>query len=98
MMTRDIPISMMMGAITIDLMTGSEAAIGNMVESDKIIGGITLDRDMEIGVKVGIGPEIIAVIETGAQIEAEIEMDKCKTDPALCQMTEEYQDPGQTLE
>ena len=97
-MTGDILIGLMKGAITIDPMTGVETTIGKTVESDKIIGVITLDRDMEIGVKVGIGPEIIAVTEPGAEIEAETGMDNCKTDPELCQMTEEDQDPGPTLE
>ena len=49
---------------------------------------------MEIGVKVGIGPEIIAVTEPAAEIEVETEMDKCETDPELCQMTEEDEGPG----
>ena len=51
---------------------------------------------MEIGVKVGIGPEIIAVSEPGAEIEVETEMDKCETDPELSQMTED-QGPHATL-
>ena len=52
-MTEDIPIGLMMGTITIDLITGVEATIGKTVETDKIIGVMTLDRDIEIGVKVG---------------------------------------------
>ena len=88
LMTGDIPIGPMMGAIT-DLRTGVEATIGKAVETNKIIGVMTLDRDMEIEVKVGIGPDILAVTEPGAEIEVETEMDKCKTDPELCQMTEE---------
>ena len=97
-MTGDIPIGLIMGAITIDLITGVEATIGKTVETDKIIGVMTLHRDMEMGVKVGIGLEIIAVTEPGAEIEVETGMDKCKTDPELCQMTEEDQGPGPALE
>ena len=59
---------------------------------------MTLDRDMEIGVKVGIGPETIVMTETEVEIEVETEMGRHKTGPKLCQMTEEDQDPGQTLE
>ena len=54
------------------------------METEKIIEVMTLDRDMEIGVKVGI--------------EVETEMGKCKIDPELCQMTEEDQGLGLTLE
>ena len=97
-MTEDIPIGLMMGTITIDLITGVEATIGKTTETDKIVGVMTLDRDMEMGVKVGIDPEIIAVTEPGAEIEVETEIDKHKTDPELCQMTEENQGPGPTLE
>ena len=68
MMTEDIPIGLMVGAITIDLITGVEASIGKTAETGKIIGLMTLDRDMEIGMKIGIGPEIIAVTEPGAEI------------------------------
>ena len=80
------------------IQAGVEATIGKTVETDKIIGVMTLDRDIEIGVKVGIGPEIIAVTEQGAEIEVETEMDKCEIDPELCQMTEEDQGPDPTLE
>ena len=59
---------------------------------------MTQDRDMEIGVKVGIGPEIIAVRDPEAETEVKTEIDKCETDPELCQMTEEDQGPGPTLE
>ena len=98
MMTEDIPISLMMGIITIDLITGAEATIGKTAEIDKIIEVMTLDRDMETEVNVGIGPEIIAVTEPGAETEVETEMDKHETDPELCPMTEEDQGPGPTLE
>ena len=97
-MTEDIPIGLMIGAITIDPITGVEATIGRIAETDKIIGVMILGRDMEIGVKVGIGPEIIVVTEPGAEVEVETGMDKCKRDPELCQMTEEDQCQGPILE
>ena len=59
---------------------------------------MTLDRDMEIGVKVGIDLEIIVVTKLEVGIEVETEMGKCKIDPELCQMTEEDQGLGLTLE
>ena len=59
---------------------------------------MTPGRDMEIGVKVGIGSEIITEIEPGAEMEIETEMDQLKTDPELCQKTEEDQGLDPTLE
>ena len=59
---------------------------------------MTLDKDMEIGVKVEIGPETIVMTETEVETEAETEMGRHRTGPELCQMTEEDQDPGTTLE
>ena len=97
-MTEDIPIGLMMGTITADMITGVEATIGKTVETDKIIEGMTQDRDMEIGVKVGIGPEIIVVTEPGAGIEVETEMEKHKIDTELCQMIQEDQGLDPTLE
>ena len=38
---------------------------------------MTLDRDMEIGVRVGIDPEIIVVTEPEVGTEVETEMGKC---------------------
>ena len=75
-MTGDILINLMIGTMTIDPITGVEATIGKTAETDKIIGVMILDRNMEIGVKVGIGPEIIAVTEPGAEIEVETETNK----------------------
>ena len=98
MMTEDIPISLMKDAITTDQTTEGETTIGKTVETDKVIEVITLDRDMEMGVKVGIDPEIIVVTEPEVGIEVDTEMGKCKIDPELCQMTEEDQGLGLTLE
>ena len=53
---------------------------------------------METGVKVGIDPEIIAMTVPEVEIEIETEMDGCKLDPELCQMTEEDQGLDQTQE
>ena len=58
---------------------------------------MTLDRDLEVGVKVGIGPETIVMTETEAETEAETETGRHRTGPELCGMREEDQDPGPTL-
>ena len=84
--------------IIIDQITEGETITGRTVETDKTIEVMTLDRDMEIEVRVGIDPEIIVVIEPEVGIEVETEMGKFKIDPELCQMTEEDQGLGLTLE
>ena len=53
---------------------------------------ITPDKDIEIGVKVGIGQEIMVM--TALEVETEIQTDGCNQDPELCQMTEEDLGPG----
>ena len=59
---------------------------------------MTIDRDIEIGVKVEMGLETIVKTEIEAEAEVEIETDKHKIGPEPCQMTEENQDPGPSLE
>ena len=59
---------------------------------------MTLDRDMEIEVRVGTDPGIIVVTEPEVGTEVEKGMGKFKIDPELCQMTEEDQRRGLTLE
>ena len=98
MMTEDIPISLMKGAMITDQITGIEATTGKTVETDKIIEVMTQDRDMEIGVKVGKGPEIISVTELVIGREVETGTAKHEIDPELCQITEEVQGPGPTPE
>ena len=95
---RDIPIGLMKDTITTDQTTEGETTIGKTMETDKIIEVMTLDRDMEIGVKVERDPEIILVTEPEVGIEVETEEGKCKMNPELCQMTEEDQGLGLTLE
>ena len=97
-MTEDIPVSLLKGTMIMDLITGIEVITGKRVEKNKIIEVMTPDRDMEIEVKVGIGPEIIAETEPGTETEVETETDQLETDPELCQMTEDNQGPGPTLE
>ena len=87
MMIEDITICLMKDIIITDQITEGETIIGKTVETDKITEVMTLDRDMEIGVRVGIKPEIIVVTEPEVGIEVETEMGKCKIDPELCQMT-----------
>ena len=96
MMTEDLTIGLMKDAITTDQTTEGETTIGKAVETDKIIEVMTLDKDMEIGVKVGIDPEIIVVTEP--EVGIEVETEKCKIDQELCQMTEKDQGLGLTLE
>ena len=64
--------------IITDQITEGETIIGKTVETDKPIEVMTLDRDMEIGVRVGIDPEIIVVTEPEVGIEVETETGKCK--------------------
>ena len=66
-------------------------ATDRTIEVDKIIEEMTPDKEIETGVKVGIEPEIIAMIVLEVEIERETEMDRCNLDPELCQMTEEDQ-------
>ena len=95
-------IEIMIDEITIklmkDIITEGEKITGKTVETDKTLEVMTPDRDMEIDVRVGIDLEIIAVIEPEVWIEVKTEMGKFKTDPGLCQMTEEDHDPDLTLE
>ena len=97
-MTEDLPISLMTGVVITDLTTGIEVTTDKTIEIDKTIEVMTLDRDMEIVVKVGIGPETIVMTETEVETEAKTEMGRHRTGPELGQMTEEDQDPGSTLE
>ena len=94
----DITISLMKDIIITDQITEGETIIGKTVETDKTIEVLTLDRYMEIGVRVGIDLEIIVVTEPEVGIEVGTEMGKFKIDPELCQMTEENQGLGLTLE
>ena len=59
-MIDNITISLMKDIIITDQRKEGEAIIGKTIETDKTIEVMTLDRDMEIGVRVGIDPEIIA--------------------------------------
>ena len=97
-MTEDMLIGLIKDAITIGQTIEGETTIGKTVETDRIIEVITLDRDKEIGVKVGIDPEIIVVTEPEVGIEVETEMGKYTTNPETCQMTEKDQGLGLTLE
>ena len=93
-MIEDITIGLLKNIIITDQITEGETIIGKTVETDKTIEVMTLDRDMEIGVKGGIDPEIIVVTEPEVGIEVETEAGKFKIDPELCQMTEEDQSLG----
>ena len=97
-MIDDITISLMKDVIITDQITEGDTIIGKTVETDKTIEVMTLDRDMKIEVRVGIDPEILVVTEPEVGIEVETEMGKSKTDPELCQITEEDQGLGLTLE
>ena len=86
-MTEDLHISFMTGVVITDLIIGIEVTTDKTI--DKIIEVMTLERDMEIGVKVEIGLETIVMAETEVETEVEIEMDRCRTGPESCLMTEE---------
>ena len=97
-MTEDLPISLMTGIVITDPIIGVDIATDKTIEVDKTIEIMTLDRDIDKGVKVGIGQETIVMTETEVKTEAQTEMGRLRTGPELCQMTEEDQDPGPTLE
>ena len=97
-MTEDPHIGLVTGMVITDPIIGIEATTDKTIELDKIIEIMTLDRDIEIGVKVEIGLETIVMTEIEAETEVGIEMDRHKIGPEPCQMTEENQDPGPTLE
>ena len=97
-MKDNITIKLMKDVMIIEQITEGETITGKTVETDKTIEVMTLDRDMEKEVRVGIDLEIIATIETEVRIEVETEMGKFITDSGLCQMREEDQDLDLTLE
>ena len=76
--------------ITIDRTIGGEIAIDKTIETEKIIQGMTLDKETEV--KVGIGLEIVVMTVPEVETGIETKTDGCNPDPELCQMTEE--DPG----
>ena len=67
--------------ITIDRTIGGEIAKDKTIEIDKIIEGMTLDK--ETGVKVGIGQEIIVMTVPKVETGIETETDRCNLDPEL---------------
>ena len=97
-MTEDPHISLMIDIVITNPIIGIEATTDKTIELDKIIEIMTLDRDIEIGVKVEIGLETILMTEIEAETEVQIEMDRHKIGPEPCQMIEENQDLGPTLE
>ena len=97
-MKEDLHIGLMTGMVITDPIIGIEVTTDNTIEVDKTIEVMTLDRDMEIGVKVETGLETIVMTETEVGTEPDTEMARHRTGPELCQMTEEDQDPGPTLE
>ena len=97
-MTEDLHIGSMIDMVVTDLITGIEATTEKTIELDKIIEIMTLDRDIEKGVKVEMGLETIVMIEIEAETEVGIEMHRHNIGPEPCQMIEENQDPGPTLE
>ena len=64
-----------------------EITIGKTIEIGKIIEEITIDK--ETGLKVEIGPEIIAMIAPEVGTGIETEMDRYTLDPGLCQTTQD---------
>ena len=70
--------------LIIDKTVGGERDTDKTIETDKISEEITPDRDIEIGVRVGIDQRHIVAKE----VETEIEMNRCNKDPEFCQITE----------
>ena len=88
-MIEDPHTSSMMDKVITDLIIDIEATTDKTIELDKIIEIMTLDRDIEIGVKVEIGLETIVMTEIEAETEVGIEMHKHKIGLEPCQMTGE---------
>ena len=82
--------------ITTDRTVRGEIATDKTIEIDKIIEGMTLDK--ETGVRVGIDQEIIVMTVPEVETGVETETDRCNLDPELCQMTEEDEGLDLTLE
>ena len=97
-MPEDPHISSMIHMAVTDVIIDIEATTDKTIELDKIIEIMTLDRGIEIGVRVETGPETIVMTEIEAETEVGIEMHKHKVGPEPCEMTGENQDPGPTLE
>ena len=97
-MTEDPHNTLMIDVVITDPIIGIEATTDKTIELDKIIGIMTLERDIDTEVKVEIGLEIIVMTEIEAETKVETEMDRHKIGPEGCQMTEENQDPGPTPE
>ena len=84
--TEEITIDPMRDIITIDRTIGGEKTIDKTKKVDKIIEGMTLDK--ETGVRVEIDQEITVMTVSKVDTEVEIEMDGCNLGPELCQMTD----------
>ena len=97
-MTEDPHVGSMIDMAITDLIIDIEATTDKTIEIDRIIDIMTLDRDIEIGVRVETGLETIVIIEIEAETEVGIEMYKHKIGPEPCQMTGENQDPDPTLQ
>ena len=97
-MTGEPHISSMIDVVITNPIIDIEATTDKTIELDKIIEIMTLDGDIEIGVRVEIGLETIVMAEIEAGTEVGIETHKHKVGPKPCQMTGENQDPGPTLE
>ena len=80
--------------IALDWTIGGEIAIDKTIEIDKIIEGMTQDK--ETGVKVGTDQGITAITVLEVEMEIETETDGCNPDPELCQMREEDHGLGLT--
>ena len=95
-----IIIDVTVGKIAIGLMkdgliigkTIGEKISGKTTETDKIIEGMTPDKDTWIGVRVEIDQEII--VATILEAVTGTEMDACNKELELCQMTEKVPGPG----
>ena len=73
--TEDLDNSLMVDMVIIDQIIGIEATTDKTIELDNIIEAMTIDRDIEMGVKVEIGLGTILMTEIEAEAEVEIETD-----------------------
>ena len=97
-MTEDLHIGLMTDVVITDPIMGIEATMDKTIEVYKIYRHNDSKQRYGDRIKVEIGLETIVMTETEVESEVKTEMDRCRTGPKPCQMTDENQDPGPTLE
>ena len=89
----EITISQMIGEIVTDEMIGitiiNKTMEEKILEVDKIMAGMTLNREIEIKLRVGRVQKITIVTIQEIEVEIGVETDKCDQELECCLMKEE---------